>query len=52
MHCEYCASPNLVFLGTLGFRDHYRCRDCGMMNQSEGIMEEDSDGDYDDEYER
>lgn len=28
-HCRVCNGP-LVFLGTLGVRDHFRCRDCGL----------------------
>ena len=28
--CELCGGM-LVFLGQLGMREHFRCRDCGMM---------------------
>lgn len=28
--CGVCGGPG-VYLGTLGTRDHYRCRMCGLM---------------------
>lgn len=44
MYCEYCGSGNLVFLGTLGFHDHFRCRDCGMNVTDESVSEDTDDG--------
>lgn len=52
MYCDYCHSENLVFLGTLGFRDHYRCRDCGS-NVTDMVSSEDDDVremEFDDDY--
>ncbi len=30
MSCPLCDSEELIFLGQLGNRLHYRCRHCGM----------------------
>jgi hypothetical protein len=33
--CTGCSGADLNYIGTLGLRDHFRCRDCGL-NQSRG----------------
>lgn len=39
--CPACDSPRLELMGTLGKREHYRCRDCGA--QCSHLLEDEED---------
>lgn len=47
--CPSCDASESVYLGTLGLRDHFSCRDCGMQYSQvidDGIgCDEEMDGD-------
>jgi hypothetical protein len=40
--CPACDSGESVYLGTLGTREHYSCRDCGMQYSQVADDEEDT----------
>ncbi len=41
MCCEFCTSPNLVYIGMLGSMEYFRCRDCGMNTAEETESDDD-----------
>lgn len=51
IYCPACGTDNVRFLGTLAFRDQFRCADCGMDFSRDAEVDEDEDEPEDEEFE-